>query len=106
MSRSARSAAPCRRSISRFTELGERNVTRLVLLAFGMLLAAGSVLAQPAPDALSRIKAAKTINVGYSTDSPPFSFVGPDKQPVGFSIDLCNRVIAAVGRAVNNPELK
>jgi len=81
-------------------------VTRLVLLGFAMLLAAGSVLAQQAPDALSRIKAAKTINVGYSTDSPPFSFVGPDKQPVGFSIDLCNRVIAAVGRAVNDHELK
>ena len=79
---------------------------KLVLFAFGMLLAAGCALAQQPPDALSRIKAAKTINVGYSADSPPFSFVGPEKQPVGFSIDLCNRVIAAIGRAINDPNLK
>ncbi len=77
-----------------------------VFAAFAILLLAGLATAQPAPDALARIKAARTINVGYSTDSLPFSFVGQDKKPAGFAIDLCSRVIAAIGRAVDVPDLK
>jgi len=62
--------------------------------------------AQQAPDTLGKIKAAKVINVAYATDSLPFSFVGPDKQPAGYSIDLCKRVIARIGQAVGVPNLK
>ncbi|MCV2353347.1 amino acid ABC transporter substrate-binding protein [Paucibacter sp. B2R-40] len=57
------------------------------------------------PNTLGKIKAAKTINVAYSADSLPFSFTGPDKAPLGFSIDLCKRVIAQIGRTVGEPNL-
>ncbi len=69
-------------------------------------LFAGQVIADPAPNTLSRIKAAKVINVAYAPDSLPFSFVGPDKQPAGYSIDLCKRVIARLGQAVGQPGIK
>ena len=65
-----------------------------------------SVFAQQPTGALGRIKAAKAINVAYSADSLPFSFKGPDNQPAGYSIDLCKRVIAQIGRAVGEPDLK
>ena len=62
--------------------------------------------AAPVPaDALGRIKAAGAINVAFAGDSLPFSFVGPDNQPAGYSIDLCRHVIAAVGRATGTPNL-
>ena len=56
--------------------------------------------AQSVPDTLARIRAAKQIDVAYSTDSPPFSFAGEGKRPTGYSIDLCQRVITQIGRAV------
>ncbi len=57
-------------------------------------------------DALARIKAAKAINVAFSGDSLPFSFVGPGNEPAGYSIDLCKKVIAQIGRAVGEAGLK
>lgn len=74
-------------------------------LVAGSMLATGAI-AEQAPNTLARIKAAKTINVAYASDSLPFSFVGADKQPAGYSIDLCKRVIARIGQAVGVPDLK
>ena len=74
-------------------------------LLAGCLFAAGAH-AQQAPDTLGKIKAAKVINVAFAADSLPFSFVGPDKAPAGYSIDLCKRVIARIGQVVGNPDLK
>jgi len=74
-------------------------------LVAGILFATGA-LAQQAPNTLGKIKAAKVINVAYAGDSLPFSFAGPDKRPAGYSIDLCKRVIAQIGRAVGIPDLK
>ncbi len=81
-------------------------------LAIG--LAAGGADAQtvPAakpdalPDTLAKIRAAKQINVAFSGDSLPFSFVDDKGQAAGFSIDLCKRVIAQIGRAISTPDLK
>jgi ABC-type amino acid transport substrate-binding protein len=41
---------------------------------------------------LDQIKSSKTIRLGYRDGSIPFSFVGEDKQPRGYSIDLCKLV--------------
>jgi ABC-type amino acid transport substrate-binding protein len=81
---------------------------RFAVLAFGAALAATqcAAQAQAAPDTLGRIRAAKQIDVAYSTDSPPFSFAGEGKRPAGYSIDLCLRVIAQIGRAVGVPDLR
>src|SRR5207247_4525316 len=62
--------------------------------------------AQRGSDTLGKIKAAKSINVAFSGDSLPFSYVGEGNKPVGFSIDLCQRVIAGIGQAVGEPNLK
>ncbi|HTS22676.1 MAG TPA: amino acid ABC transporter substrate-binding protein [Casimicrobiaceae bacterium] len=78
-------------------------VPLLLLLA---ALLPGSAFAQGTPDTLSKIKAAKAINVGFSADSLPFSYVGPDNQPAGYSIDLCKRVITALGRVTGVGDLK
>jgi len=69
-------------------------------------LVAGSATAQTAPDTMGKIKVAKAINVAYSPDSLPFSFAGANNEPAGYSIDLCKRVIAQIGRAVGEPNLK
>jgi len=67
---------------------------------------AGPAAAQAVSPTLAKIKAAKAINVAYSPDSAPFSSAAAGAAPVGYSIDLCKRVVAQIARAVGEPELK
>jgi glutamate/aspartate transport system substrate-binding protein len=54
---------------------------------------------------LDRIKATKTINLGYRDSSVPFSFVGTDQKPTGYSVDLCQRVADDLKRDLQIPDL-
>ena len=78
-------------------------------LPFALAIAAfvmHDALAQSGVDTLARIKATQAINVAYSPDSLPFSLAGADGKPSGYTIELCKRVTAQIGRAVGNPALK
>jgi len=45
--------------------------------------------------ALQRIRDSKTVRIAYRTDAPPFS--SEDRgQPVGYSVDLCKRVVTSL----------
>ncbi len=74
-------------------------MSKTLCALFGLLLAFG-VQAQNA-DTLKKVRDSKTITLGFRTDSPPFSFAGPDGQPAGYSVDLCKRVVAGVERQLN-----
>jgi len=80
--------------------------TSLPLLLLLAALLPGAGFAQGTPDTLAKIKAAKSITVAFSADSLPFSYVETNNQPAGYSIDLCKRVIAALGRATGVGDLK
>ena len=80
-----------------------KRLSLLVFIVAGLLSL--SALAQRSPDTLAKIKAAKSITVAFSGDSLPFSYVETNNQPAGYSIDLCKRVIAGIGRAVGVPDL-
>jgi ABC-type amino acid transport substrate-binding protein len=54
---------------------------------------------------LKRIQDSGTINIGYREQEPPMSFVDADKQPVGYSIDLCSIIVDEVKRALKNPNI-
>ena len=75
-----------------------------VLGALCALLLAFGAQAQDV-NTLKKIRDAKTITLGYRTDSPPFSFTGPDGQPAGYSVDLCRRIAASVERALGSAPL-
>lgn len=80
---------------------------RMLFALLGFASIAGhDAYAQSAVDTLARIKAAKAVNVAYSPDSLPFSMTGPGGEPAGYTIDLCKRAIAQIGRAVGDPSLK
>jgi glutamate/aspartate transport system substrate-binding protein len=42
-----------------------------------------------------------SILVGYRESAPPFSFLNPGHQPVGFSLDLCHGIAEDVATALN-----
>jgi glutamate/aspartate transport system substrate-binding protein len=82
-------------------------VKRLLAILFvSASLIASVASAQKATDTLAKIKAAGAITVAFSGDSLPFSYVETNNQPAGYSIELCQRVIASIGRAVGIPDLK
>jgi glutamate/aspartate transport system substrate-binding protein len=77
----------------------------LTILLVAVLLPMCAQAQQRTPDTLAKIKAAKSITVAFSGDSLPFSYVETNNQPAGYSIDLCKRVIAGIGRAIAMPDL-
>lgn len=71
--------------------------TKVVLAALIVALTmAGRALAQELDGTLKKIKATSALNLGYLTSALPFSFPGPDKRPVDYSIDLCTHVASAI----------
>jgi ABC-type amino acid transport substrate-binding protein len=66
----------------------------VILLAASAL--AGQALGQELDGTLKKIKASSTLTLGYLESAPPFSFPGPDRRPVGYSIDLCTHVASAI----------
>ncbi len=81
-----------------------------IKLAFSALLAAAvltsPVLGQELDGTLKRIKTTGTFTIGYRESAPPFSFMGPDKRPVGYSIDLCMNVASAIEKQLGIANLK
>jgi ABC-type amino acid transport substrate-binding protein len=63
------------------------------LVAF---LAAPALLhAQALDGTLKKIRDTKTVTIAYRTDALPFSFE-KDRQPTGYTVELCKRVVASI----------
>jgi ABC-type amino acid transport substrate-binding protein len=55
---------------------------------------------------LDRIRSTGTVNVAYRADSFPFSFQDPsNKQPAGYTVDICKRVVASLQQQLKLPNL-
>ena len=53
-------------------------------------------ISQELDGTLKKIKESSTFTLGHLTSAPPFSFPGPDRRPVGYSIDLCTHVASSI----------
>ncbi len=69
-------------------------------------LLAGPALAAEPEGTLKKIKRTNTITLGHRESSRPFSFVGDDGKPAGYSVDLCTSVAASVGKELALPNLQ
>ena len=81
------------------------------LLLFGLLSIAvcGGAWAQDDVVLSGTLKAINdrgTILIGYRDSAPPFSFLNPGRQPVGFALDLCHGIAEDVARALNRDLLE
>lgn len=68
----------------------------LVLAAIGCVV--DSALAQELDGRLKRIYETGVIRLAYRSDANPFSFVSPQGQPDGYTIDLCKFVTGSLER--------
>ena len=71
-------------------------MSNLRLMLVWTILFSFVVTTEAQADTLAKIKESGTIVFGHRTASPPFSFVDQSGKAVGYSIDLCKRIAAAV----------
>jgi glutamate/aspartate transport system substrate-binding protein len=66
------------------------------LIGAALLLTNTMASAQELYGTLKKIKDSGTIVIGHNEDSPPFASFGADGRPLGYSIDICNKIAEAV----------
>jgi glutamate/aspartate transport system substrate-binding protein len=69
---------------------------KIATLVLCGLILTGAAAAQELDGTLQKIKTSGTFTLGYLESAPPFSFPGPDRRPVGYSIDLCTQIASAI----------
>ncbi len=73
-------------------------------LALGLALGLATTAAH-ATDELTRIRDAREIVLAHRDASIPFSYLDDRKQPIGYSMDLCMKLVDAVRRELKLPTL-
>jgi glutamate/aspartate transport system substrate-binding protein len=79
------------------------------ILAAALALA-GVAAIQPAvaqeAGTLKKVAETKTLVVGFRESSVPFSYLDGNQKPIGYSMDLCAKVVDAVKAKMKMPDLK
>jgi len=76
-------------------------LVRLVTLCCALLVSLAAASAQtqvPADSRLKNIIATKTIRIAYRADARPFAFVNDAKEPLGYTVDLCQQVSKSIAQ--------
>jgi len=76
----------------------------IALIALISTLVSGTSLAG-GTSTLEQIKKSEVIRIGYRETEPPMSFLNKDKQPIGYSIELCLHIVKAVKSVLKNPNI-
>ncbi len=66
-----------------------------------LLLCSAALLGDTSAQTLDRIAATKTVRIGFIADQAPFASTGTEDKSVGYAIDLCNRVVAEIGKDID-----
>jgi glutamate/aspartate transport system substrate-binding protein len=72
---------------------------------FAPLLMSPSASAQELTGTLKKIKDSKTVTLGYRASSIPFSYLNKSREPIGYSIDLCNEVVKEISSELQGVEI-
>lgn len=75
-----------------------------VLIILLSIFLSGTSLAESI-STLEQIKKSGAIHIGYRENEPPMSFLSKDKQPIGYSIELCLRIASEVKRKLKDPNI-
>ena len=79
---------------------------RTLILALALMWLQASVgLASELTGALQRINDTGQMNLGFRDSEPPMSFKDQSGKAVGYSIDLCDHIVAAVKQKLGRPDI-
>jgi len=82
---------------------------RMMQFIIAALACAGLVATAPAQEltgTMKKIKDTGVIKIGHRDASVPFSYLDDKQRPVGYSVDLCMKVVDAVKAELKMPGLK
>lgn len=84
------------------------NFARVLSILSGIAVIGGMSGPSAAADSptFARIKSSGAITIGHREASIPFSYLGPDQKPIGFSIDLCAAIVERIKTETGLPSLK
>ena len=74
--------------------------------ALAVALSAGAALAQELTGTLKNIKETGAITLGYRDSSIPFSYLDDNQKPVGYAMDICNKIADAVKKELKLDKLE
>jgi len=69
-------------------------------------IATALTLPAQAQTTLEKVKASGSISVAYRESSIPFSYLDDKAQPVGFGVDICDRIVDEIKKATGRADLK
>jgi glutamate/aspartate transport system substrate-binding protein len=75
------------------------------LIAPLLLVGLPGAFAQELTGTLKKIKDSKVVTLGYRESSIPFSYLNRPGDPIGYSIDLCNEVVAEISNELEGVEI-
>lgn len=77
--------------------------TRRLLISVLALAASGTAFAQAT---LDKVKASGQMTLAYRESSIPFSYLDDKAQPVGFGVEICDRIVDEVKKVTGRTDLK
>jgi ABC-type amino acid transport substrate-binding protein len=70
----------------------------LIVAVMSVALTGSAASAQVVEGRLKSVQESKTLRIAYRTDSRPFSFLDGEGKPIGYSIELCQRIARSIER--------
>jgi ABC-type amino acid transport substrate-binding protein len=77
--------------------------SRHLIVSVLALAASGAALAQAT---LDKVKASGEMTLAYRESSIPFSYLDDKAQPVGFGVEICDRIVDEVKKVTGRADLK
>jgi glutamate/aspartate transport system substrate-binding protein len=74
--------------------------------AFAVALSASPAMAQELTGTLKNIKDTGAITLGFRDSSIPFSYLDDNQKPVGYAMDICNKIVDAVKKELKLDKLE
>jgi glutamate/aspartate transport system substrate-binding protein len=78
---------------------------RMIGLGLAAAFCAGQANAEELTGTLRKVKETGAIVIGYRDSSIPFSYLDDNQKPIGFAIDICNKIVDAVKKELKLDKL-
>jgi len=79
---------------------------KLLALVVAACMSTSAAQAEELTGTLKKIKEVGAVTLGYRDASLPFSYLNDDQKPIGYSIELCQKIVDEIKVKVGEPNLK
>ena len=82
-------------------------IVSITLVVTSLMMGASGVYADTGDSqTLKRIAERGVVNIGHRETSIPFSYIGDGTEPIGYSIDICLKIVDAIKEQIGKNDIK